>query len=71
MVTKKQTSNDKAGKKNRVRIGKLKLNKETVKDLTSDEAQRVKGGLSEACYDGVRAATAVTCVGFTSADNCN
>ena len=39
MVTKKTTT-----KKGKVNVGKLKLNKETVKDLTGSDAKRVKGG---------------------------
>lgn len=27
-----------------VKVGKLKLNKETVKDLTANDAKKVKGG---------------------------
>ena len=41
MVTK-----SKAGqKKGRVKVGKLKLNKETVKDLTASEKKKVKGAV--------------------------
>jgi hypothetical protein len=41
MVAKKSS-----GKKgSRVKVGKLKLTKETVKDLTKTEAKKVKGGL--------------------------
>ncbi len=41
MVTK-----SKAGeKKGKVKVGKLELNKETVKDLSTDEQKQVKGGL--------------------------
>jgi hypothetical protein len=32
-------------KKGRVKIGKLKLNKETVKDLSGKEAKGIKGGM--------------------------
>jgi hypothetical protein len=40
------TKSKKAGtKKGRVKVGKLKLNKETVKDLTGGEGKRIKGGL--------------------------
>ena len=40
------TKSKKAGtKKGRVRVGKLKLNKETVKDLTRGEREHVKGGV--------------------------
>ena len=31
-------------KKGRVKISKLRVNKETVKDLTDKEAERIKGG---------------------------
>ena len=46
MVTKnrKQTTGKKQAKRGRVQVGKLKLNKETVKDLTGAEAKRIKGG---------------------------
>lgn len=30
--------------KSRVKVGKLKVNKETVKDLSDDDAKKVKGG---------------------------
>ncbi len=40
MVTRNKT-----GEKKGVKVGKLKLNKETVKDLTSDQKKKVKGGL--------------------------
>jgi hypothetical protein len=43
MVTKSKAAS-KAPKKSRVKAGKLKLNKETLKDLTGDEARRIKGG---------------------------
>jgi hypothetical protein len=41
MVIKRKTGE----KKGKVKVGKLKLKKETVKDLTGDEQKRVKGGL--------------------------
>jgi hypothetical protein len=45
MVTKsKKITGEKEQKKGRVKVGELKLNKETVKDLTGDEARRIKGG---------------------------
>jgi hypothetical protein len=40
MVTKSRKAN--AGKKKKIKV--LSLKKETVKDLTSDEEKRVKGG---------------------------
>ena len=33
--------------KGKVKVGKLDLNKETVKNLTSSEAKKVKGGKGE------------------------
>ena len=44
MVTKKNSKRSKVGEKGRVDVGKLKLNKETVKNLTGREAKDVKGG---------------------------
>ncbi len=44
MVTKKKV----AQKKGRVKVGMLKLNKETVKDLSNKEAKKVKGGVARA-----------------------
>jgi len=46
MVTKKQNSGNKKGK-----TKVLKLKKETVKNLTSDEARRVKGGRQKSLFD--------------------
>ena len=49
MVTK-----SKAGeKKGKVTVGKLKLNKETVKDLSTDEQKQVKGGLVVSTIVGI------------------
>ncbi len=42
MVTKNKTGQ----KKVKVKVGKLKLNKETVKDLTRSEQKQLKGGLA-------------------------
>jgi len=46
MVTKskKQTTVEKEQKRGRVKVGKLKLNKETVKDLNNAESKKVRGG---------------------------
>jgi hypothetical protein len=41
MVAKKKTGE----KKGKVKVGKLELNKETVKDLTSGERRQIKGGV--------------------------
>ena len=43
MVTKSKTSGTK--KTGRVKVGKLKLNRETVKDLTDSAQKKVKGGV--------------------------
>lgn len=43
MVTKSKKT---AAKKGRVKVGKLKLNKETVKDLTGRERKKIKGGVA-------------------------
>jgi hypothetical protein len=40
MVTKNKTGE----KRGKVKVGKLKLNKETVKDLTGGEQKQLKGG---------------------------
>ena len=44
MVTRSRNSATK--KKNTVKVGKLKVNKETVKDLSGAEKKKVKGGLA-------------------------
>ena len=45
MVTKKKTKTSETDEtEGRIKVGKLRINKETVKDLTSDETQNVKGG---------------------------
>ena len=44
MVTKSRNAG--AKKKGKVKVGKLKLNKETVKDLSAKAQQKVKGGLA-------------------------
>jgi hypothetical protein len=44
MVTKKNTTDEQAEKKGRVELNQLKLNKETVKDLSGSEAKKIKGG---------------------------
>jgi len=41
MVTKNNTDE----KSDRAKVGKLELNKETVKDLSDAETQKVKGGM--------------------------
>ena len=44
MVTKSKGAG--AKKKGKVKVGKLKLNKETVKDLTTEEKKQIKGKLA-------------------------
>jgi hypothetical protein len=40
----KQNPSKQTEKKGRVKVGKLKLNKETVRDLTTSESKAVRGG---------------------------
>ena len=62
MVTKKKTTS-KATKKSRVKVGKLKVNKETVKDLTDKESKQVKGGKGGRCAPSL----VTTCPGVACA----
>jgi hypothetical protein len=63
MVAKKRSA--KLTKRGRVSVSKLKLNKETVKDLSGTEKRGVKGGMARAtgtCGDYPRTVqTACTC----------
>lgn len=44
--------------KNRVKVGKLKVSKETVKDLNDKEAKQIKGGATgDVCRPTLRGAT--------------
>jgi len=45
MVTKKKTPGTSAKGKGSVKVGKLKINKETVKDLSEHEVKEIKGGM--------------------------
>ena len=45
MVTKSKQKSDQEKEKGRVKVGKLQLNKETVKNLTSSERRKIKGGV--------------------------
>lgn len=56
MVAKK--SSDKKGSK--VKVGKLKLTKQTVKDLTNTEAKKIKGG-SIVCISNTCGCNTHTC----------
>jgi hypothetical protein len=44
----------------KVKVGKLKLNKETVKDLTGSEAKKIKGGIGKTAA-GSPAPSATAC----------
>jgi len=59
MVTKKKSTGKQGGKKGRVKVAKLTLNKESVKDLTASQRKQIKGGKANAiislvCETGVR-----------------
>ena len=45
MVTKKKSTTEKEERR-RVKVGKLNLSKETMKDLSTREKSRVKGGIA-------------------------
>ena len=55
MVTKKRSMNKVEQKKGRVKVGKLKLKKETVKNLSGKEEKLIRGGVirrtHETCAD--------------------
>ena len=54
MVTKK--TSEKVATKNRVKVGKLQLNKETIKELAPGKQKQVKGGAV-----GTQESRGVTC----------
>ena len=45
MITKSEKTDEKEANKGKVKVGKLELNRETVKILTGGEQKRIKGGL--------------------------
>ncbi len=49
MVTKKKSTGKKEQKKGRVKVAKLTLNKESVKDLTASQRKQIKGGKAIIC----------------------
>ena len=53
MVTKSKKSSAKNDAKGRVKVGKLRLNKETVSGLTSREQKQIKGGVARRDTDPV------------------
>jgi dihydroxyacetone kinase DhaKLM complex PTS-EIIA-like component DhaM len=58
MVTKSQKT---GAKKGRVKVGSLKLNRETVKDLTGEEKKKIKGKLAGVNVVQGKNATIATC----------
>ena len=62
MVTKKKSTNEKE-KRGRVKVGKLSLSRETIKDLSPDEKRRVKGGADDTykCLVATVVCTIFTC----------
>jgi len=52
MVTKTKKQ-DATGKSRKVKVNELKLNKETVKDLTDSEAGNIKGGVARPRSAGI------------------
>lgn len=56
MVSKKT-----GAKKGRVKVGKLKLNRETVKNLTSEEKKQIKGKAAGIVKVQPKNATIATC----------
>ena len=65
MVTKSKTGE----KKSRVKVGKLKLNKETVKDLGDSEQNQIKGGIRGAGGCGTYEHTVP--LSYTCVPDCN
>ena len=52
MTTK--TKKEKVAEESRIKVNKLKLDKETVAELPDSEAKQVKGGISDACNTDTR-----------------
>jgi len=48
MATKKKSTGKKEARKGRVKVAKLTLNKESVKDLTASQRKQIKGGKAKA-----------------------
>ena len=65
MVTKKKNASSKEAKKSRVKVSKLKLNKETVKNLTNRDQKQLKGG----ARPRINGSTACT-LGYCQGPNC-
>ena len=54
MVAKNRKTGSTETKRGRVKVGNLKLNKETVKDLSSSQAKKIQGGYQPPFSDNVR-----------------
>ena len=65
MVTKKKSTQEKEKKRGRIQVGKLSLNRETIKDLSPEEKSRIKGGAADRTqpYDECIVRTIVCTVG--------
>ena len=64
MVTKSKNTSEKEVEKGRVKVGKLKFNKETVRDLVGNEGKQIKGGLDDDELDrGRRISIIITACG--------
>ena len=61
MVTKKKRTVS-ATKKGRVKVGTLKLNKETVKDLSGREIKGIKGGVLNKTTSAAISCAVAACV---------
>jgi len=48
MVTKKKSTGSKEGKRGRVKVRTLTVNKESVKDLTASQRKQITGGKAKA-----------------------
>jgi hypothetical protein len=70
MVTrsKKQNTSEQEEKEGRVKIEKLKLNKETIKDLTDSEKRRARGGIR--AVDEEHSNPVANCLSFTCVTVC-
>lgn len=70
MVTrsKKQNASEREDKKARVSIDKLKLSKETIRDLTDSEQKQARGGIRVAGED--HSNPVANCLSFTCVTVC-
>jgi hypothetical protein len=62
VARKKKNKSEKDESNGRIKVGKLRVNKETVKDLTSDETQKVKGGTGVCAGSQIAAGLTSACV---------